>query len=501
MAGLDDSAGHRQRGHAPADARAGPGGEHPAGRPEPPGRGRGLSATGGRVRPDPGAGGRAGGQEPRRRDQHDAPAARCRPRSSKPWPTARSARGTPAPCWPCPRPKPRLAALKTVVASRLSTCARPRSWSAACTAEPPPPKPRQAVDRPNSQALEEEFRETLGTKVNLHRNRKGQGRLVIHFYSEEELQAIYDAIVGGVARHPRTARRQRSPDAALTAAPVGCLAPTADGAMMATYLGLALLSAAALAFEITLTRLFSVTQWYHFAFLAVSVALLGYGASGTALSLVPRWAEPPTARRSAQPGHPLCRRRRRRLPQPEPPALRFLSHRLGADPAPLPGPLLPGPDRALLLRRAGHRPAAGRPSRTGLPPLRRQPLRLGLGWHRCRSWPCPWSARAPSWSSLPWACSPLPFASKPASAPPKPRTQSRHADPRPRRPRLLICCEPLLLVPGLCFSPRPSTSASRPTKDSARSSASPIVRSSGSAGMPSPGSTASPARPSAPRQG
>jgi hypothetical protein len=53
-----------------------------------------------------------------------------------------------------------------------------------------------------------------------------------------------------------------------------------------------------MAFEITLTRLFSVTQWYHFAFLAISVALLGYGASGTALSLVPRWARPPTARRT-----------------------------------------------------------------------------------------------------------------------------------------------------------------------------------------------------------
>ncbi len=69
--------------------------------------------------------------------------------------------------------------------------------------------------------------------------------------------------------------------------------------MGSTYLGIALLSAAALAFEITLTRLFSVTQWYHFAFLAVSVALLGYGASGTALSLVPRWARPPTARRAS----------------------------------------------------------------------------------------------------------------------------------------------------------------------------------------------------------
>jgi hypothetical protein len=69
--------------------------------------------------------------------------------------------------------------------------------------------------------------------------------------------------------------------------------------MGVTYLGLALLSAAALAFEITLTRLFSVTQWYHFAFLAISVALLGYGASGTALSLVPRWARTPTERRAS----------------------------------------------------------------------------------------------------------------------------------------------------------------------------------------------------------
>jgi hypothetical protein len=69
--------------------------------------------------------------------------------------------------------------------------------------------------------------------------------------------------------------------------------------MAPIYLGLALLSAAAIAFEVTLTRLFSVTQWYHFAFLAVSVALLGYGASGTVLSLVPSWSRPPVARRAS----------------------------------------------------------------------------------------------------------------------------------------------------------------------------------------------------------
>ncbi|MBC7242520.1 MAG: hypothetical protein H5T60_08750 [Anaerolineae bacterium] len=47
-------------------------------------------------------------------------------------------------------------------------------------------------------------------------------------------------------------------------------------------------AAAALACEIILTRLFSLSQWYHFAFLAISVALLGYGASGTFLAVTRR---------------------------------------------------------------------------------------------------------------------------------------------------------------------------------------------------------------------
>lgn len=52
-------------------------------------------------------------------------------------------------------------------------------------------------------------------------------------------------------------------------------------------LSLFLLSAATLTFEINLTRLFSVTQFYHFAFMIVSIALLGFGASGTALTIFP----------------------------------------------------------------------------------------------------------------------------------------------------------------------------------------------------------------------
>lgn len=48
---------------------------------------------------------------------------------------------------------------------------------------------------PETRELESRFRNALGTKVNLYRSRRG-GRLVIHFYSEEELGSIYDVIVG-----------------------------------------------------------------------------------------------------------------------------------------------------------------------------------------------------------------------------------------------------------------------------------------------------------------
>jgi hypothetical protein len=43
-----------------------------------------------------------------------------------------------------------------------------------------------------------------------------------------------------------------------------------------------------LIFEIALTRVFAITQFYHFAFLTVSMALLGFGASGSALATFPR---------------------------------------------------------------------------------------------------------------------------------------------------------------------------------------------------------------------
>jgi len=44
--------------------------------------------------------------------------------------------------------------------------------------------------------------------------------------------------------------------------------------------GVALISMALLALEITLTRVFSVKMWYHFAFMSISLALLGGAVGG-----------------------------------------------------------------------------------------------------------------------------------------------------------------------------------------------------------------------------
>src|SRR5215207_2389402 len=58
--------------------------------------------------------------------------------------------------------------------------------------------------------------------------------------------------------------------------------------MMSSLFGMALLSAATLLLQVALTRVFSIAQFYHFAFLIVSLALLGFGASGSLLVLFPQ---------------------------------------------------------------------------------------------------------------------------------------------------------------------------------------------------------------------
>ncbi|MEX0325579.1 MAG: hypothetical protein AB3N33_05775 [Puniceicoccaceae bacterium] len=55
---------------------------------------------------------------------------------------------------------------------------------------------------------------------------------------------------------------------------------------LADYLLVGVASAAVLSFEIILLRVFSFSQWHHFASLAVALALLGFGVAGTLLTLL-----------------------------------------------------------------------------------------------------------------------------------------------------------------------------------------------------------------------
>ncbi|MCL6429994.1 MAG: ParB/RepB/Spo0J family partition protein [Anaerolineae bacterium] len=90
-------------------------------------------------------------------------------------------------------PSDQLAVLRAVKKRALSvrqTEELVRHLASAREAEPPrrPPSPQ-------TRALEDAFRSALGTKVALSKGERG-GRLVIYFYSDEELQSIYERIVG-----------------------------------------------------------------------------------------------------------------------------------------------------------------------------------------------------------------------------------------------------------------------------------------------------------------
>ncbi len=69
--------------------------------------------------------------------------------------------------------------------------------------EPKPPanaeQPEDArVGDPDLERIEEDLRRSLGTKVSLARSRRG-GRIVIEYYSDEELGRLYDRLTGGTA--------------------------------------------------------------------------------------------------------------------------------------------------------------------------------------------------------------------------------------------------------------------------------------------------------------
>src|SRR4030095_2648926 len=53
-----------------------------------------------------------------------------------------------------------------------------------------------------------------------------------------------------------------------------------------TYVGLFLTTLSLLQLELFLTRIFSVTMWYHFAFMAISLAMFGLAAGAVVVELM-----------------------------------------------------------------------------------------------------------------------------------------------------------------------------------------------------------------------
>jgi ParB family chromosome partitioning protein len=58
------------------------------------------------------------------------------------------------------------------------------------------PKARRPRLTPHDKAMLDRFQTRLGTRVELSRTEDNAGKLTIHFYSQEELQAIFEAILG-----------------------------------------------------------------------------------------------------------------------------------------------------------------------------------------------------------------------------------------------------------------------------------------------------------------
>jgi len=93
--------------------------------------------------------------------------------------------------------------LRAVIDTGLSV--RQTEEAARRANEPPKPKAQTASARraareerempAATRALEDDFRKALGTKVQVSRSRKG-GKIVVYFYSEEELEALYEKVVG-----------------------------------------------------------------------------------------------------------------------------------------------------------------------------------------------------------------------------------------------------------------------------------------------------------------
>lgn len=93
-----------------------------------------------------------------------------------------------------PTPEMQTNALNQIIRLNLSVRQTEELVTNLMAERRPAPRPRKALP-PELADLQNRFEESLGTRVNIHKGEQG-GQVVIHFYSDEELNAIFQAIVG-----------------------------------------------------------------------------------------------------------------------------------------------------------------------------------------------------------------------------------------------------------------------------------------------------------------
>ena len=95
---------------------------------------------------------------------------------------------------PLPTPESQRAVMQTIDKNDLSVRQVEALFKKMLAGSKPKPKKVKRIS-PEVVALADEISQSLGTKVDIQQGAKG-GKVVIHYYSDEELQVIYESIVG-----------------------------------------------------------------------------------------------------------------------------------------------------------------------------------------------------------------------------------------------------------------------------------------------------------------
>lgn len=98
---------------------------------------------------------------------------------------------------PLPTPEAQMAAMHQVLKLNLSVRQTEALVTGLLADRRPAPRARKQLP-PELAALQGRFEQALGTRVSIEAGSKG-GRVVIHYYSDEDLDALYEAIAGGPA--------------------------------------------------------------------------------------------------------------------------------------------------------------------------------------------------------------------------------------------------------------------------------------------------------------